>query len=244
MVKKVALITGSSSGIGSEIAVQLAMRGFVSIINYKTNLQGAERTLETIKNAGGEALIIKADVSLEADVKYMFQKIIDLYKRIDVIVNNAGVFKFQYFEDITRDSFDDHFNTNVWGAILVIREAAKYMMRGSCVINISSIRSSNPEPSELLYASSKSALDTVTRVLAKELGARGIRFNTLAPGVVDTKKQGQISIISDYEQKVIDQTPLGRLGNTDDIAKVVCFLVSDSAYWITGERIRVSGGLL
>jgi len=230
MMKKVALITGSSSGIGSEIAVELAKDGFISIVNYNTNLKGAEQTLERIKKVGGEGFVIKADVSLETDVKNMIERIISQYKRIDVIVNNAGVFKFEYLADITKDSFDYHFKTNVWGAISVIKEATKYMERGSSIINISSIRSVNPEPSELLYASSKSALDSITKTLTKELGAKGIRLNTVAPGVVDTKGHSNIAgMNNEYLQMAINQTPLNRLGKTEDIAKVVSFLASDKA---------------
>lgn len=244
-MKKVALITGSSSGIGSEIAVELAKDGFVSIINYNTNLKGAEQTLERIKTAGGEADIEQADISSETAVKNMIDNVVKRYGKLDAVVNNAGVFKFEFLGDITKDSFDYHFNTNVWGAIAVIKEAVKYMPKGSNIINISTIRSINSEPSELLYASSKSALDSVTRTLTKELGAKGIRFNTVAPGVVDTKGHSNISgMNNEYLQMAINQTPLSRLGHTKDVAKVVSFLVSEKADWITGERISVSGGLL
>lgn len=244
-MKKIALITGSSSGIGSQIAVELAKDGFVSIINYNKNLKGAEQTLKWIKNSGGEAVVEQADISSETAVKTMIDNIIRRYGKLDVVVNNAGVFKFEFLEDITKDSFDNHFNTNVWGAIAVIKEAVNYMPKGSSIINISTIRSVNSEPSELLYASSKSALDSITRTLTKELGAKGIRFNTVAPGVVDTEGHSNISgMNNEYLQKTINQTPLNRLGKTADIARVVSFLASNKSDWINGERINVAGGLL
>ena len=244
-MKKVALITGGSSGIGSEIAVELATDGFVSIINYNKNLKGAEQTLKWIKSTGGEAIIEQADISSETSVKNMVDNIIKRYGKLDVVVNNAGVFKFEFLEDITKNSFDNHFNTNVWGAIAVIKETVNYMPKGSSIINISTIRSVNSEPSELLYASSKSALDSITRTLAKELGAKGIRLNTVAPGVVDTEGHSNISgMNNEYLQKTINQTPLNRLGKTEDIARVVSFLASNKSDWINGERINVAGGLL
>jgi len=244
-MKKVALITGGSSGIGSEIAVELATDGFVSIINYNKNLKGAEQTLKWIKSTGGEAIIEQADISSETSVKNMVDNIIKRYGKLDVVVNNAGVFKFEFLEDITKNSFDNHFNTNVWGAIAVIKETVNYMPKGSSIINISTIRSVNSEPSELLYASSKSALDSITRTLAKELGAKGIRLNTVAPGVVDTEGHSNISgMNNEYLQKTINQTPLNRLGKTADIARVVSFLASNKSDWINGERINVAGGLL
>lgn len=212
MIKKVALVTGSSSGIGSEVAVELAKDGFVSIINYNTNLKGAEHTLKRIKDTGGEAVIEQADIFSETAVKNMIDSIVRRYGKLDVVVNNAGVFKFEFLEDITKDSFDYHFNTNVWGAIAVIKEAIKYMPKGSSIINISTLRSVNSGPSELLYASSKSALDSIIRTLAKELGAKGIRFNTIAPEVVDTEEHSNIAgMNNEYLQMAIDQTPLNRL---------------------------------
>lgn len=245
-MKKIALITGSSSGIGREVAVQLAKDGFISVVNYRNNLHGAEQTLQLIERAGGEGYIIQGDVTSEADVKNMVSKIVERSGKIDVLVNNAGVCNFAPLEGITRQSFDDHFNTNVWSAILTIRESAPYMERGGSVINISSKVSKNPSPHSLLYAASKGALDIIATTLAKEFGARGIRFNTIAPGGVDTEGNRKAGIFPDNEigRQVIAETPLNRFGQPEDIAKVISFLASDEAGWITGERITVSGGLL
>lgn len=214
-------------------------------VNYASSGEGAERAVAEIVHKGGRAIAVQGDVAKAADVRRLFEETAKAFGPLNVLVNNAGVFQFDPLEAVTEDEFHREFDTNVLGPILAIREALKHFRpEGGSVINISSVVSQRPVASSVVYAATKGALDTVTRVLAQELGARRIRVNTIAPGVVDTEGVRRAGIIgSDFESRAVAETPLGRFGQPDDIARVAVFLASDAAGWVTGERITASGGL-
>ena len=235
-MKKIALVTGASRGIGKAAALALARDGWTVHVNYIQSRAAAEAVAA---QTGGMAIC--ADVSDGQAVEAMFEKI----EPVDLLVNNAGVYKFQPIEEVTEDEFHRQFNINVLGTILATREAMKHFgNNGGSVINITSVASGNAVPTASVYSATKGALESVTRVLAAELGSRNIRVNSIAPGGVETEGLHATGIKgSDFEQQMIDQTPLGRLGQPDDIAKVAVFLASDDSAWMTGERVQVSGGL-
>ena len=242
---KVAIVTGASKGIGAAIAKGLGAAGAAVVVNYASSGEGAERAVEEIIHKGGRAIAVQGDVSKVADVRRLFEETAKAFGPLDVLVNNAGVFQFDPLEAVTEDEFHRQFDTNVLGPILAIQEALKHFRPGGgSVINIGSVVSQRPVASSVVYAATKGAIDTVTRVLAQELGARRIRVNTIAPGVVDTEGVRRAGIIgSDFESHAVAETPLGRFGRPDDIARVAVFLASDAAGWVTGERITASGGL-
>jgi 3-oxoacyl-[acyl-carrier protein] reductase len=242
---KVAIVTGASKGIGAGIAKSLAAAGAAVVANYASSREGADRVVAEITKAGGKAIAVHGDVSKAADVARLFAEAKSAFGQVDVLVNNAGVYKFAPIEDVTEDEFHREFNTNVLGALLAIREAVKYFgPGGGSVINISSVASANAMPQTSIYSATKSALDSVTRVLASELGPRRIRVNAIAPGGVDTEGVQSAGIKgSDMEKAMVAQTPLGRFGEPEDIARVAVFLASDQSRWLTGERITASGGL-
>ena len=242
---KVALVTGASKGIGAGIAKGLAAAGAAVAVNYVNDETGANATVRSIVDAGGRATAVKGDVSRADDVKRVFEAVQKAYGRLDILVNNAGVFAFHPLESVTEDEFHRQFNTNVLAPMLTTQEALKYFPEsGGSVINLSSIVSENPAPQAAIYAASKGAVDTLTGVLAKELGARNIRVNTVAPGLTHTEGTQTAGVIgSPFEAAMVQSTPLGRAGRPNDIAPLVVFLASDDSAWITGERISVSGGL-
>src|SRR5712692_1166681 len=243
---KVAIVTGASKGIGAALAKRLAAAGAAVVVNYSAGKEGAERTVSEITSNSGTAIAIQADVSKAAEVKRMFEETKKVFGSVDVLVNNAGVFQFEPFEAITEKEFHREFDTNVLGPILAIQEALKHFpASGGSIINISSIASENPVPNSSLYAATKGAIDTLTLALAKELGSRNIRVNTVAPGHTDTEGTRGLGFIdSEQAQQMVSETPLaGRFGQPDEIAPVVVFLASDDAAWLTGERISASGGV-
>jgi len=243
---KVAIVTGASKGIGAEVAKGLAAAGAAVAVNYGGDREGAERIVSEITRTGGKAVAIQADVSKAADVKRLFEETKKALGSVDVLVNNAGVFQFDSFEAITEKEFHRHFDINVLGTILATQEALKYFPRsGGSIINISSIASENPVPKSALYAATKGAIDTLTMALAKELGPRNIRVNTVAPGLVDTEGNRSSGFVGSPDGDAgAAVTPLGaRFGQPKEIAPVVVFLASDDAAWLTGERISASGGL-
>jgi 3-oxoacyl-[acyl-carrier protein] reductase len=197
-----------------------------------------------ITDKGGKAIAVQGDVARAADVERLFAETKKAFGSLDVLVNNAGVFEFHPLEEVTEAEFHREFNTNVLGSILTIQEALKYFgPAGGSVINISSVVSLNPPPNTVVYAATKGAVDTVTQVLAKELGTRKIRVNTLSPGGVETEGTHRAGIIgSDFEKQIVAQTPLGRFGQPEDIARIAVFLASEDAAWLTGERIAAAGG--
>jgi 3-oxoacyl-[acyl-carrier protein] reductase len=224
----------------------LAYSGAAVAVNYSGDKQGAERTVLEIAREGGSAVAIQGDVSKPADVKRLFAETKKAFGSVDVLVNNAGVFQFGPVAEITEKEFRREFDTNVLGTILAIQEALKYFPRtGGSVVNISSIASENPVPNSALYSATKGAIDTLTMALAKELGPRNIRVNTVAPGLVDTEGNRSSGFVGSAAADAgAAATPLGaRFGQPTEIAPVVVFLASDDASWVTGERISASGGL-
>jgi 3-oxoacyl-[acyl-carrier protein] reductase len=243
---KVAIVTGASKGIGSGIAAALAAAGARIAVNYSSDRKGAERVAQAIHDGGGEAIAIGADVSKAADVTRLFKEVDTAFGRLDVLVNNAGFFRFATFPEITEESFHVHYNINVLGPILMVQEAIKrFGEEGGSIINLSSILGSHPVAGALLYASTKGAIETLTKGLALELAPRKIRVNAIAPGHTET--EGNIAagtFDGGAGAELARKTPLGRLGRVTDIAPLAVFLASDDSAWITGEIIRAAGGLV
>jgi 3-oxoacyl-[acyl-carrier protein] reductase len=241
---KVAVVTGASKGIGAAIAKALGAEGASVVVNYASSREGAERVVKEIESRGGRAVAVQGDVAKAADVKRLFAEAKKAYGHVDVLVNNAGVFDFAPIEGVTEAEFHREFGINVLGPILAIQEGVKHFNgSGASVINVSSVVSEDPVPNSVVYSSTKAALDSVTRVLARELGPRKIRVNTLAPGGVETEGAIKAGVVgSDFEKAIVAKTPLGRFGQPDDIAKVAVFLASDDSAWLTGERIQAAGG--
>ena len=241
---KAAIVTGASKGIGAGIAKALAAAGASVVINYATDQDGARQVVEAIRGSGGQAIAVRGDISRAEDVQRLFEETRRAYGRLDVLVNNAGVFRFAPLEDVTEDEFHREFNTNVLGIILATREALKYFgSGGGSVINISSITSFNPAPASVIYSATKSAVDSITRTLARELGPKKVRVNCISPGGVDTEGSRTLGLIgSDFGNDMVGKTPLGRLGQPEDIAPIAVFLASPDSGWLTGEILVASGG--
>ena len=241
---KVAVVTGASKGIGAAIAKRFGKEGAAVVVSYASDRHGADQVVEDIVRNGGNAIVVRADVSKAADVHGLFDETERKTGPIDVLVNNAGIFDFQPIEDVTEQEFHRQFNTNVLGLILATQHALKHFNRnGGSIINVSSIASKDAVPNSVVYGATKGAVDAITRVLAKELGARKIRVNAIAPGGVETEGVHRIGLMgSDFQKQVVEATPLGRFGQPDDIARVATFLASDDSGWVTGERIVASGG--
>jgi 3-oxoacyl-[acyl-carrier protein] reductase len=241
---KTVLLTGASKGIGAAIAKGLAAEGASVVVNFASSREGADRVVAEIVRAGGRAVAVKADVSKAADVQRLFEDTKKAFGALDILVNNAGVYRFAPLEEVTEDEFHRQFNTNVLGLLLTSREAMKYFgPDGGSLINISSVASKSPMPTAVVYSATKGAVDTITRVLAKELGPRRIRVNAINPGGVETEGVQSMGLIgSDLEKQMVARTPLGRLGQPDDIAAVAVFLASPASGWMTGETIAVGGG--
>jgi 3-oxoacyl-[acyl-carrier protein] reductase len=241
---KVAIVTGASKGIGAGIAKAYGTEGASVIVNYSSDKQGAEKVVNEIIAQGGKALAVQGNVANAADVKKLFAATKAAFGRVDVLVNNAGVFKFEPLEAITEEEFHRQFNINVLGTILATQEAIQYFDEaGGSVINMSSLVSDNPVANSVVYSATKGAVDTIAIALSKELAGKNIRVNTIAPGGVETEGTVTAGIIgSDFEKLMVAQTPLGRLGQPVDIAKVAVFLASDDAAWVNGEKINVTGG--
>lgn len=241
---KVAVVTGASKGIGAGIAKRFAAAGASVVVNYASSKDGAERVVKEITASGGKAIAVQGDMSKAADIKRLFAESTKAFGKLDILVNNAGVYAFAPLEDINEQEFYRQFNINVLGPILTTQEALKHFGNsGGSVINVSSLASTLSMPASTVYSATKSALDSVTRVLSSELAGRKIRVNTIAPGGVETEGTHTAGIIgSDMEKQMIAGTPLGRLGTPDDIAQVAVFLASEDSGWLTGERITAAGG--
>jgi 3-oxoacyl-[acyl-carrier protein] reductase len=242
---KVAVVTGASKGIGAGIAKGLAAEGASVVVNYSSSKEGADRVVAEITSKGGKALAVQGDVSKSVEVRRIFAEAKKAFGRLDVLVNNAGVYQFAALEEITEEQFHKQFNTNVLGLILATQEAAKYFgTDGGSVINIGSVASQQSPPATAVYTATKGAVDAVTHVLAKELGPRKIRVNSINPGMVETEGVHAAGIIgSDFQKSLQAQTPLGRIGQPEDIAPVAVFLASGDSGWLTGETLLASGGL-
>jgi 3-oxoacyl-[acyl-carrier protein] reductase len=240
---KVAIVTGASKGIGAAIARRFAEAGAAVAVNYASDKTGADRVVEQIKRGGGKAVAIQANVSKSEDVKRLFAETKAKLGALNILVNNAGVFTFEPLEAVTEEEFHRQFDTNVLGTLLTTREAVTaFNGEGGSVINLSTISSVNPVPNSVVYSASKSAIDAITKALAKELGDRKIRVNAIAPGMTETEGVKDLDITLDMAKAVGAPIPLGRLGQPDDIARVALFLASDQSSWLTGERISASGG--
>lgn len=242
---RVALVTGSSKGIGAGIAKGLAAEGAAVVVNYASSKEGAERVVSEIKAKGGKAVAIQGDVAKAKDVQRLFAETKKAFGRLDVLVNNAGVYEFAPLDQITEEQFHRQFGTNVLGLILATQEAARHFgADGGSVINIGSVASSLTAPTTTVYTATKGAVDAVTRTLAKELGPRKIRVNSINPGVVETEGTHAAGVIgSDFQKGFEAQTPLGRIAQPSDIAPVAVFLASADSGWLTGETLLASGGL-
>jgi 3-oxoacyl-[acyl-carrier protein] reductase len=242
---KVAVVTGASKGIGAGIAKALAAEGASVVVNYASSKDDAERVVGDIAKTGGKAVSIQGDASKASDVQRLFAETKNKFGRLDVLVNNAGVYGFAPLADITEEQFHRMFNTNVLGLILATQEAAKqFGPKGGSIINIGSTASRITPPTTAVYTATKGAVDAVTHVLAKELGPRKIRVNSINPGVVETEGVHAAGFIgSDFQKQFEAQTPLGRIAQPDDIAPIAVFLASQDSGWLTGETLLASGGL-
>jgi 3-oxoacyl-[acyl-carrier protein] reductase len=245
LAEKVAVVTGASKGIGADIAKHLAAEGAAVVVNYASSKEGADRVVDEITKGGGKAIAVQADVAKKKDIERLFTETKKTFGQLDIPVNNAGVYKFEPLEAVTENEFHRQFNTNVLGLILATQEALKYFgAEGGSVINIGSVASDLTPPTAVIYGATKGAVDVITRVLAKELGPKNIRVNSINPGGVETEGfyAGGFSG-TDFEKQMVAQTPLGRMGQPRDIAPAAVFLASSDAAWITGETLRVAGGL-
>jgi 3-oxoacyl-[acyl-carrier protein] reductase len=241
---KVAVVTGASKGIGAGVAKALAAQGASVVVNYASSKAGADAVVAAITQAGGKAVAVHGDVSKAADAKGLVDAAIETYGRLDILVNNSGVYEFAPLADITEEHFHRQFNVNVLGLLLTTQAAAKHLGEGASIINVSSAVTSVLLPDSAVYTGTKGAVDVITGVLAAELGPRKIRVNAVNPGVIETEGvHAQGFLGTDFETQFVAQTPLGRIGQPGDIADVVTFLASDDSRWITGEHLLVSGGL-
>jgi 3-oxoacyl-[acyl-carrier protein] reductase len=242
---KVAVVTGASKGIGAGIAKQFAAEGAAVVVNYASSKQDADRVVDQISKGGGKAVAIQSSVAKKAEVERLFAEAEKAFGKIDIVVNNAGVYEFVPLENVTEQQFHKMFDTNVLGMLLTTQEALKHFTAdGGNIINIGSVASSLTPPTAVVYNATKGAVDAITRTLAKELGPRKIRVNSINPGMVIT--EGVVTAgfhEGDMRNAFESMTPLGRVGQTDDIAPAAVFFASDDSKWITGETLLIAGGL-
>jgi 3-oxoacyl-[acyl-carrier protein] reductase len=240
---KVAVVTGASKGIGASIAKYLAAEGASVVVNYASSKTGAEKVVNEIAAQGGKAVAVQADVGKQADIERLFAETKKSFGKLDVLVNNAGIYEFFPLEQVTAEHFQKQFNVNVLGLLLTTQAALKQFPSVGSIINVGSVAGSSPVPGGSVYSATKAAVHAVTQSLAKELGARKIRVNTLSPGMIETEGFHTAGIAeSDFQKMVEKQTPLGRIGQPKEIATVATFLASDDSGWITGENFVVAGG--
>jgi 3-oxoacyl-[acyl-carrier protein] reductase len=244
LTNKVAVVTGASKGIGAAISKQLALEGASVVVNYASRKEGADKVVAEIIAAGGKAIAVGASVAKEDEITFLFEETKKAYGKVDILVNNAGVYSFAPVEGVTSEDFNRHYATNVLGPLLTTKAALPlFPATGGSIINISSVVSTMAPPTASVYAGSKGALDTLTKVLAKELGSKHIRVNAINPGLVITEGLHAAGMAGNaFEDQMVAMTPLGRAGQPVDIALPVVFLASEDARWITGETILVSGG--
>ena len=242
---KVAVVTGASKGIGADIAKALAGEGASVVVNYASSREGADKVVAEIASKGGKAIAVQGDVSKAHDVTRIFAETKKAFGKLDVLVNNAGVYQLLPLEEITEEHFHRIFNTNVLGLLLATKEAAKHFgADGGSIINIGSAVTSITPPTSAVYTATKGAVDSITRVLAKELGPKKIRVNSINPGMVETEGVHSAGFMGgDFEKWAQSQTPLGRIGQPGDISPVAVFLASNDSGWLTGETLLASGGM-
>jgi 3-oxoacyl-[acyl-carrier protein] reductase len=242
---QVAVVTGASKGIGAAIAKALAAEGASVVVNYSSSKSGADKVVAEITSKGGKAIAVQGDVSKQADITRLFAETKKSYGHVDILVNNAGVYAFSPLESVTEESFHTHFNLNVLGLLLTTKEALKlFTDKGGSVINVGSAISRLTPPNTSVYTATKGAVDVITRSLAKELGPRKIRVNSINPGMIETEGVHTAGFVEgDFRKFVESQAPLGRIGQTDDISPTAVYLASSDSKYMTGEVLPVSGGL-
>ena len=241
---KVAIVTGASKGIGASIAKHLADAGASVVVNYSSSKEGADRVVAEIKGGGGKAIAVGANLSKKADIDRLFAEAKSAFGRLDVLVNNAGIFEFAPLEGVTEEHFHKQFDLNVLGLILASQKAAEaFGPEGGSIINISSVVGISPVAGATVYSATKGAVDAVTKALSKELGPRKIRVNSINPGMVETEGVHAAGFLgTDFHKQAIAQTPLGRIGQPDDIASIAVFLASEDSRWVSGVTILAAGG--
>jgi 3-oxoacyl-[acyl-carrier protein] reductase len=242
---KVAVVTGASKGIGAGIALELAAQGASVVVNYASSKEGAEKVVAQITKAGGKAIAVGGSVAKAGEIEKLFAETRKAFGRIDILVNNAGVYGFKPLEQISEEDIEWMYGTNVKGLLLATKAVVGHFPReGGSVINIGSVASDQTPPMSVVYSGTKGAVDAITRVLAKELGPKKIRVNAVNPGPVATEGFKSSGVEgSDFEKQMVQSTPLGRVGNPEDIATVVAFLASDDARWVTGSLLQAAGGM-
>src|SRR2546430_1425092 len=245
LTDKVAVVTGASKGIGAGIAKQLAAEGAAVVVNYAFSKSDADDVVDEISKRGGQAIAVQGDIAKKKDIEHLFAEAKEAFGKIDILVNNAGVYDWSPLEEITEEQFHRHFDVNVLGLLLATQEAVKqFDSTGGNIINISSTVTSLTPPSSSVYTGTKGAVDAITRTLAKELGPRKIRVNAINPGLVETEGVRSAGFDQgDLRKSIEAETPLGRIGQPEDIAPAAVFLASSDSAWITGETLRVAGGL-
>jgi 3-oxoacyl-[acyl-carrier protein] reductase len=242
---KVAVVTGASKGIGAAIAKSLGAAGASVVVNYASSKSGADTVVDAITKAGGKAVAVKGDVSKSADAQAIIDAAIKAYGKLDILVNNSGVYEFGPLEAVTPEHFHKQFDVNVLGLLLVTQAAVKHLPKGGSIINIGSLVSRITPPGSSVYSATKGAVDVITGVLSLELGSKGIRVNALNPGLTVTEGTATAGFVgpeADFEKDVVSKTPLGRIGQAHDIATAAVFLASDDAGWINGQLINAAGG--
>ena len=241
---KVAIVTGASKGIGAAIAKAFAKEGASVVVNYASSRDGADAVVKAITGSGGKAVAVRGDVTKLADTQAIVNAAIENYGKLDIVVNNSGVFELAPVEAITEEQFHRQFNTNVLGLLLVTQAAIKHLGEGSSIINISSAVSTLQPPASAVYTGTKGAVDAITGVFSREFGQKKIRVNSINPGMIETEGAHAAGFIgSEFQEAAVAQTPLGRIGQPNDVASVAVFLASDDSAWLTGERLSASGGL-
>ncbi len=245
LANKVAIVTGASKGIGAGVAKSLAAEGASVVVNYASSSQDADKVVADITNAGGKAIAIKGNVSKTADIDNLFAETEKAFGKADVVINNAGVYQMGTIETVTEDEFHRQFNINVLGLLLTSQAAVKHFEgKGGSIINIGSAVTRITPLGSAIYTATKGSVDVITEVLSKELGPKSIRVNAINPGMIETEGTHTAGFIgSDFHNQMVATTPLGRIGQPDDIAQVAVFLASDDSKWLTGEKLLASGGV-